>query len=101
VIICEHASVKQTVEALELLRRSISGRKFWIRSKTRPKKKPSENHSPLKDERGDGESITVTVSIGVARNSEKYSSPQEVLKAADGALYKAKKEGRDRIKTAS
>jgi diguanylate cyclase (GGDEF)-like protein len=99
VIVCEHENYDQTVEALDLLRRAISGRKFWIRSKTRPKKKPEETHSRGKDERG--ESITVTVSIGVARNSGRHASPQEVLQAADKALYKAKKEGRDRTRTAN
>lgn len=99
VIVCEH-DFDQTVEALELLRRAISGRKFWIRSKTRPKKKPEELLSREKHEHGDKESITVTVSIGVAKKSGKYSSTQEVLEAADSALYKAKKEGRDRVKMA-
>ena len=99
VIVCEH-DYDQTVEALELLRRAISGRKFWIRSKTRPKKKPEAISSYGQHEPDKGESITVTVSVGVAKKSGKYSSPQEVLEAADSALYKAKKEGRDRVKAA-
>lgn len=100
VIVCEH-DFDRTVEALELLRRAISGRKFWIRSKTRPKKKPKELHASGKNTSDKGTPITVTVSIGVAEKTGKYSSPQEVLDAADKALYKAKKEGRDRVKMAA
>jgi diguanylate cyclase (GGDEF)-like protein len=99
VIICENEDINQTFEALERLRRAISERKFWIRSKTRPKEKPEKVRSS--DKGSHGESITVTVSIGVAKKSSKYSTTQEVLEAADKALYKAKKEGRDRTRMAN
>jgi diguanylate cyclase (GGDEF)-like protein len=39
----------------------------------------------------------VTISIGVAEKSESYKTAEEVLKAADKALYKAKKNGRNCI----
>ncbi|MDD5519353.1 MAG: diguanylate cyclase [Kiritimatiellae bacterium] len=99
VIICENEDFDQTVEALERLRLAISSRKFFIRSKTRPKKKPGKFNSLGKD--AHGESIIVTVSIGVAKNNGKFSSPQETLEVADKALYKAKNEGRDRTKIAN
>lgn len=96
VIVCENDNFEKTVESMELLRRTINSRKFWIRSKTRPRKKPDSAHLPEKNNRG--ESITVTISIGVAKKDGRYVSPQEVLEAADKALYRAKKEGRDRVK---
>ncbi len=41
--------------------------------------------------------LSVTVSIGVAAPSQEHATPQEVVKAADQALYRAKKGGRNRV----
>lgn len=42
-------------------------------------------------------STKVTVSIGVAARSESAKTPEEVIKAADQALYQAKEAGRNRV----
>lgn len=42
----------------------------------------------------------VTVSAGVARLPQHGTSVEELIKAADAALYQAKREGRDRVATA-
>jgi diguanylate cyclase (GGDEF)-like protein/PAS domain S-box-containing protein len=39
----------------------------------------------------------ITVSIGVATLPQHGTSPKDLLEAADAALYRAKKEGRDRV----
>ena len=39
----------------------------------------------------------VTVSVGVAALPEHGTSPKELLETADAALYRAKREGRDRV----
>jgi diguanylate cyclase (GGDEF)-like protein len=39
----------------------------------------------------------ITVSVGVAALPENGTSHKELLEAADAALYRAKKEGRDRV----
>ncbi len=44
--------------------------------------------------------ISVTVSIGVATSKLEKASPEEIVQAADKALYRAKAAGRNRIETA-
>ena len=39
----------------------------------------------------------ITVSVGVAALPQHGTSPKELLDAADAALYRAKREGRDRV----
>jgi diguanylate cyclase (GGDEF)-like protein len=46
-----------------------------------------------------GPEVRVTVSIGVAVFPEDGSSVEELLQAADVAMYKAKRRGRDRVET--
>jgi len=45
--------------------------------------------------------LSVTASIGVATSRQENSSAEEVIQAADKALYRAKAAGRNRIETAS
>ena len=45
--------------------------------------------------------ISVTASLGVATSTEKNFSAEEIVKAADKALYRAKAAGRNRIETAA
>jgi diguanylate cyclase (GGDEF)-like protein len=77
---------------LENLRKDIEKQRFSVRGKMRPKKKPK---IPVFFRRAKNENITV--SIGVAQKSEKLNDVYQVIKAADNALYKAKKEGRNRV----
>ena len=41
--------------------------------------------------------LSVTVSIGVAASDAKHATPDQVIKAADEALYRAKQAGRNRV----
>ena len=41
--------------------------------------------------------LSVTISIGVAENNLQCSNPDQLIKQADDALYRAKKEGRNRV----
>ncbi len=66
-----------------------------MRSKHRPNSKPD---NPAPDE-GSREKVMITVSIGVAGHNGGHISAEEVMKAADEALYRAKEAGRNRIST--
>ena len=43
------------------------------------------------------QSVSVTISIGVAASNDKLATPEDVLKAADKALYRAKRGGRNQV----
>ena len=47
--------------------------------------------------RADGETLSVTISIGAAEPSTRARSPSQVIKAADEALYRAKQDGRNKV----
>jgi len=63
------------------------------RTSARKKKTP-----PARDVYRDG--LSVTVSIGVAEPTSQMTEPQQVIEAADKALYRAKRSGRNRIELA-
>ncbi len=42
-------------------------------------------------------SVTVHISAGVSQSTERIAAPEDVLRAADRALYRAKEKGRNRV----
>ena len=79
---------------LEKFRAELAATPFVIRGKRRPRKKPS---LPLPA--GNRKKVSVTVSIGVAEPDGRHGTPDQVIKAADAALYRAKRSGRNRLCT--
>ena len=65
-----------------------------VRSADRPARKPKSPNAPV---RTSEVTVTMTVSIGVARRTDGHATPYEVLEAADRALYEAKGGGRNRV----
>jgi diguanylate cyclase (GGDEF)-like protein len=79
--------------ALEEVRRAVAGAEFTLRAADRPRVRPKD----VQRRKERAASIGITVSIGVAERSEKRRTAQEVVQAADAALYRAKEAGRNRI----
>ena len=92
-VIFSNKSVTEANMHLELLRENISNSKFSIRSKSRPKDIPKNKTKT----NSTANEIKVTVSIGIAERNRINRKAEDVQKAADTALYKAKKTGRNKI----
>jgi len=85
---------KAAIEYLELLRQNIENDLFTIRGKDRPKKAPGVDKKPRK---ASSKQVKVTVSIGVAERNDKLITTDDVMQAADKALYRAKRKGRNQV----
>lgn len=88
-------SVEEALPHLGDVRRAIEASSFSLRGCDRPRKKPKHlraNHSAPQE-------ISVTVSIGVAARDNRHTKPDEVIQAADQALYRAKATGRNLVRT--
>jgi len=86
--------VKEVLPHLEALRKEIQEARFALRGSGRPRKRPSKARAST----GARREVAVTVSIGVAEASARYPTPEQVVQAADKALYRAKKAGRNQVK---
>jgi diguanylate cyclase (GGDEF)-like protein len=82
---------------VESLREAIAASGFTLRGPRDPDKKTERAPEHAS---GPDKSVTITISIGVAENSRKLSTPELVLEAADEALYRAKESGRNCVRLA-
>ncbi|MEM8932119.1 MAG: GGDEF domain-containing protein [Acidobacteriota bacterium] len=87
-------SADEAKSTLDALCREIAKTPFIVRSPGRPTSKPKGRS---KKPTATTKTLKVTVSIGAAERSDKAPTPEVVLKAADKALYKSKKAGRNRV----
>ena len=79
---------------LEELREIVETSRFTMRRRFRPRVKPKTDKG-----KKSRQAITITVSIGVAERNHRNASPDQVVQAADKALYRAKEAGRNRVST--
>jgi diguanylate cyclase (GGDEF)-like protein len=88
-------TVDEAKEAAETVRAAVADEPFTVRSPARPAK--TKTGKARRGQGGGEKSLKVTVSAGVAARSDQRPAPEDVLKAADKALYRAKKAGRNRV----
>jgi GGDEF domain-containing protein len=92
-VIYSGKSAEEAIPHLDQLRMAIESAGFVVRAQRRPRKKPDK----IKVSKASQKKVKLTISIGVAERNGKRASPQDVIKAADKALYRAKKAGRNRV----
>jgi len=89
-------SLEEALPHLDVYRQIIESTPFVVRGterRVRSAEKKGQNASE------GTKKVKVTVSIGAAAPGRELATPETVLKAADRALYKAKKAGRNRVAT--
>ena len=109
-------SMKEVVPHLESLRIAIEESRFLVRGVSerrsvargsdrrsqkagrKSRKKPDPRQGELQFTQHE---MSVTVSIGVAEKTVRMRAVEQVIQAADKALYRAKNGGRNRVETAS
>jgi GGDEF domain-containing protein len=105
--------MKDVVEHLEILRGMVAASKFRVRGIEDRRRSPvrvadrraaargkTTRSRRVPVERGEG-MLSVTISIGAAEPNAKLRDVEQVIAAADKALYKAKNAGRNRVEIAS
>jgi GGDEF domain-containing protein len=94
-VLFANATVREALPHLEKVRKTIEGYGMAVRRSDRPL---DGREGSVR--RGEGAAeivLSVTVSIGVADSGAGRDAPDQVLKAADQALYRAKQGGRNRV----
>ncbi len=125
-IVFRDVSAKDAFEHLDSLRQMIEKATFQVRGGERRSERSGESRGEIRSERRHeiqaggsdrrksakkrtastsssslSNRLSVTVSIGVAESSTRYRLPEQVIQAADQALYRAKNKGRNRVELAS
>ncbi len=121
-IVFRDTSAKEAFAHLDALRQIIEQSSFNVRGADRRAAKNAEKTSDRRASESDRrkpsrkkatsnrttakpmqlpDHLSVTVSMGVAEPSTRYRQPEQVIQAADQALYRAKDKGRNRVELAA
>ena len=88
--------IEDALPFLEALRARIADYRMAIRAPDRPKRTKTGKRRRASSGK-QPRSVSVTVSIGAAQQTERLDTPEKVILGADKALYRAKKAGRNRV----
>ena len=94
-ILFPETTLAEALPHVEKLRADIAAYEMAVRRDDRPK--DPETGTRLRSLRSAEKTLSVTVSIGIAEPGDQLSTPAEVLRGADQALYRAKQGGRNRV----
>ncbi|MDA3894554.1 MAG: GGDEF domain-containing protein [Desulfobacteraceae bacterium] len=87
-------SAKESIPHLESFRKALADSQFVVRMRSRKKSTAvKRGQGPIEKQN----QVWITISIGVSEPGKHHPTPEKVIKAADKALYKAKKAGRNRV----
>jgi diguanylate cyclase (GGDEF)-like protein len=93
VIIFQNKNLHESSLFCNQLCKKVENSPFMLRNKKRPKTKQKGAQRKQRD----ATPLTITISIGLAERSQELASADKVIKHADKALYKAKKNGRNQV----
>jgi GGDEF domain-containing protein len=101
-VLFPEATLAQAEPHLQAIRAAIEAYRMAVRGEDRPRDKEEGAKRRAGYEGGEDslppeKLLSVTVSIGAAAPGGEASTPMQVLKAADEALYRAKRGGRNRV----
>jgi len=83
-------AVEEALPHLEAVREAVAESTFTIRRRIRRRGAKAARRRP---------EASITVSIGVAAKDHRHANPDQVIRAADQALYSAKEAGRNRVRS--
>jgi diguanylate cyclase (GGDEF)-like protein len=92
VLLCPGSTARELRPHIEELRKTLAASRFVRRSRVRDPKLRGKSPRNARS----GHTIKVTISVGLADDTGDASSPDQVLRAADKALYRAKRQGKNR-----
>jgi diguanylate cyclase (GGDEF)-like protein len=94
--------LEEALPHIDAVRRSIEQTQFIIRGPDRSRRRrPERRYHPAERRGAPPRSISITVSIGAAESNPQLAGLNDVINAADQALYRAKRAGKNRVETST
>jgi len=99
-VVFPRKTASECVEPLEAVREAIADYRMVLRN---PGQRPLRQRQGTRRRehmatRTPANTVAVTISLGLAERDEEHITPEDVIRAADAQLYRAKRAGRNRLK---